>query len=63
MDDETDAGHLIGQGPEAENTCAKWSRPQPKDYNPEVEPLVFQQIDIDHYIGQPLPGMPGAQVG
>ncbi|XP_055629007.1 DNA polymerase delta catalytic subunit [Toxorhynchites rutilus septentrionalis] len=53
----------LGQGPEAENTCAKWSRPQPKAYRPDEEPLVFQQIEIDNYIGQPLAGMPGAQIG
>uniref|UniRef100_A0A8D8ACP3 DNA polymerase n=1 Tax=Culex pipiens TaxID=7175 RepID=A0A8D8ACP3_CULPI len=64
IDDEADAAaHSIGQGPEAQNTCAKWSRPKPREYNPEVEGLVFQQIDIDHYIGQPVPGMPGAQIG
>lgn len=52
----------IGQGPEAENTCARWSRPQPREYRPDEDRLVFQQIDIDHYVGKPLPGMPGAQV-
>nr|XP_019534411.2 DNA polymerase delta catalytic subunit [Aedes albopictus] len=52
----------IGQGPEAENTCARWSRPQPREYRPDEDRLVFQQIDIDHYVGKPLPGMPGAQI-
>ncbi|XP_058835484.1 DNA polymerase delta catalytic subunit [Topomyia yanbarensis] len=62
-DDGLDQAQLVGQGPEVENTCIKWSRPQPKDYRPNEDPLVFQQIDIDHYIGEPLPGMPGPQIG
>jgi DNA polymerase delta subunit 1 len=28
-----------------------------------MDPLIFQQIDIDHYIGGVIEGMPGAQRG
>ncbi|XP_058461751.1 DNA polymerase delta catalytic subunit [Malaya genurostris] len=62
-DDGMDQALLIGQGPEVENTCAKWSRPKPKDYQPNEDSLVFQQIDIEHYVGEPLSGMPGPQIG
>ncbi|XP_053690077.1 DNA polymerase delta catalytic subunit [Sabethes cyaneus] len=62
-DEMLEQAHLVGQGPEVENTCAKWSRPQPRDYNPNQDALIFQQIDIEHYVGQPMPGMPGAQIG
>ncbi|XP_066592819.1 DNA polymerase delta catalytic subunit [Prorops nasuta] len=51
------------KGPEQTNFFAKWSRPQPKVYNPEKDELIFQQIDIDYYIGKPLVGMPGCKIG
>ena len=41
----------------------KWRRPPPPNINPVVDPLIFQQIDIDHYIGEVVEGMPGAQKG
>ncbi|KAK2581604.1 hypothetical protein KPH14_002110 [Odynerus spinipes] len=64
MDDQFfDSPQIIGEGPEQENTCARWSRPPPPDLNPQTDILTFQQIDIDHYIGQPLPGMPGSKIG
>ena len=39
------------------------TRPPPKPHDAGKEDLIFQQIDIDHYIGKPFPGMPGAQSG
>ncbi|CAL7945239.1 unnamed protein product [Xylocopa violacea] len=48
-------------GPEQENVFAKWSRPPPPQLNPQKDALIFQQIDIDHYTGAPLPGMPGSR--
>lgn len=39
------------QGPEQENTFAKWSRASPPLSNSQVDTLAFQQIEIDHYIG------------
>ncbi|XP_029781128.1 DNA polymerase delta catalytic subunit isoform X1 [Suricata suricatta] len=37
---------------------ARWLRPSPPSLDPETEPLIFQQLEIDHYVGpaQPLPG-------
>lgn len=55
--------NFIDQGPAQENTSAKWSRPDPPDYNPSKDSLAFQQIEIDHYNGKPLAGMPGSKVG
>ncbi|OAD61418.1 DNA polymerase delta catalytic subunit [Eufriesea mexicana] len=49
-------------GPEQENTSLKWSRPQPPQLNPLKDALIFQQIDIDHYNGTPLHGMPGSNI-
>uniref|UniRef100_A0A452TZ11 DNA polymerase n=1 Tax=Ursus maritimus TaxID=29073 RepID=A0A452TZ11_URSMA len=39
---------------------ARWLRPTPPSLNPQTEPLIFQQLEIDHYVGpaQPLPGAP-----
>jgi len=39
------------QGPEQENTSAKWSRAPPPPLNPQIDTLTFQQIEIDHYTG------------
>lgn len=44
------------------NTSAKWSRQAAPVLHPKTDKLVFQQVDVDHYIGQPLPGMPGPQI-
>ncbi|KAG7196604.1 hypothetical protein KM043_013092 [Ampulex compressa] len=67
MDDMEDAfpdtTQIMGEGPEQESTSLKWSRPAVPHLNPQEEPLIFQQIEIDHYIGKPLPGMPGSKVG
>ena len=35
----------------------------PPPLDPTQDKLQFQQIDIDHYIGKPIPGMPGAKSG
>ena len=32
-------------------TTCRWARPKLPDYKPEEDKLVFQQLDIDHYIG------------
>lgn len=52
----------VGEGPENQSTSQKWSRPDLPPINPKTDAVVFQQIDVDHYTGQPMAGMPGAQV-
>lgn len=52
----------LGDGPENQQTSQKWARPNLPTINPKTDPVIFQQLDVDHYTGQPLPGMPGAQV-
>ena len=41
----------------------RWKRPNPPQIDPTKENFVFQQIDIDNYVGKPLAGMPGAKSG
>ena len=41
----------------------RWKRPAAPRIDPANENFVFQQIDIDNYIGKPISGMPGAQSG
>lgn len=41
----------------------RWRRPDLPQITPARNTLVFQQIDIDHYIGETVKGMPGAQSG
>lgn len=38
------------------STHAKWCRPATADVDPSRDTLVFQQIDLDHYIDSPVPG-------
>ncbi|CAI8049448.1 DNA polymerase delta catalytic subunit [Geodia barretti] len=41
-----------------------WKRPPPPKLDPSSDPLVFQQIDIDYYVGaSTVPGMPGMGTG
>ncbi|XP_076045368.1 DNA polymerase delta 1, catalytic subunit isoform X3 [Oratosquilla oratoria] len=46
-----------------EDADSKWSRPPLAPLNPDTDNLVFQQIEIDHYIGKAMEGMPGQQLG
>ena len=48
---------------DAEKRFIKWRRPAPPALDTNKDKLIFQQIDIDHYIGKPYPGMPGARSG
>nr|XP_005905083.1 PREDICTED: DNA polymerase delta catalytic subunit [Bos mutus] len=44
---------------------ARWLRPAPPALDPQMEPLIFQQLEIDHYVGpaRPLPGAPPPSQG
>ncbi|XP_034247850.1 DNA polymerase delta catalytic subunit isoform X2 [Thrips palmi] len=59
------ADHHIrfSKGPDTNQTSVKWSRPAPPPLDPQKDNLTFQQIDVDHYTGSPMAGMPGAQSG
>ena len=46
-----------------EERFVRWRRPPPPSLDVKKDKLIFQQIDIDHYIGIPMPGMPGARTG
>ncbi|CAM2110072.1 unnamed protein product [Caretta caretta] len=41
----------------------KWQRPPPPRINPTQDVLCFQQVELDYYVGVPVPGMPGATQG
>jgi DNA polymerase delta subunit 1 len=60
--EELDSQIEIGQGPENSNTSQRWSRPELPVFESSKDPIIFQQIDIDHYIGKPIDNMPGAKV-
>lgn len=63
--EEVDYGDVeIGEGPDSKNNSSKWSRPPlPASLDSKKDPIIFQQIDIDHYTSSlVLPNMPGAQV-
>lgn len=60
---EFESQQVFGEGPENQSTNTKWSRPAAPIMDPKKDVLVFQQLDIDHYNGQPIQGMPGSQLG
>lgn len=63
MDSEDmDVDTVHGDGPETQKTSIKWARPDLPQINPKKDAVVFQQLDVDHYTGLPMGGMPGAQV-
>lgn len=41
-----------GDSPEDVNAPTKWCRPPLPNMKAEKDKLVFQQIDVDHYIGK-----------
>lgn len=47
----------------AESRALKWRRPPLPSLNASKDALVFQQLDLDHYIGQHHVGMPGSTIG
>jgi hypothetical protein len=46
------------------NIHKEWGRPEILEWNPTNTSLIFQQVDLDHYIAaKPITGMPGAKIG
>ncbi|GAB6033248.1 DNA polymerase delta catalytic subunit [Chamberlinius hualienensis] len=52
-----------GEGPENVATSDAWSRRSLLPIDTSSDTLIFQQIELDHYIGEPKPGMKGATIG
>ena len=50
-----------GQGPTSQRV--KWKRPAPPKLDQSNDAVVFQQLEIDYYMGPAIAGMPGAQKG
>jgi len=65
LDDEDwgDDAPMEGEGPAQEMTKASWQRPTLPTLDAAKDRLVFQQVELDHYIGRPVSGMPGASSG
>jgi len=42
----------MGDGPEAQTTSVRWSRPSVPPFDPLRDALVFQQLDVDSYTGK-----------
>lgn len=61
-DEEMDVDVVMGEGPESQSQNIKWSRPELPSIDQRKDTITFQQLDIDHYNGRPLEGMPGAQI-
>ncbi|XP_074639008.1 DNA polymerase delta catalytic subunit-like [Acropora palmata] len=45
------------------NPTANWPRPPVPNLNPSTDKIVFQQLELDHYVGKHLDGMPGSKAG
>uniref|UniRef100_A0A3Q3WUH5 DNA polymerase n=1 Tax=Mola mola TaxID=94237 RepID=A0A3Q3WUH5_MOLML len=67
MFDETemDAEEIEGQAGELFSTDLnpRWQRPHAPPLDPSCDTLVFQQIDLDYYLGPTVTGMPGQLQG
>ena len=35
----------------------RWKRPPPPSLNPLIDTIVFQQLDIGSYVGEPMQGL------
>ena len=60
---DTDIPMPESKGPVLKSTYDQWARPAPPNLNPALDSLSFQQVELDHYIGRPVSGMPGANAG
>ncbi|XP_057299818.1 DNA polymerase delta catalytic subunit-like [Hydractinia symbiolongicarpus] len=47
----------------AHSSNKKWMRPPVGKLDPKSDPLIFQQVEVDHYVGQHFSGMPGCTTG
>ena len=50
----------MGVAGEGEHYAALLARPPLGDINPATKAIIFQQIELDNYVGEHLRGMPGA---
>ncbi|XP_033123470.1 DNA polymerase delta catalytic subunit-like [Anneissia japonica] len=57
----TSSNHTVNGSSVSGNT--KWKRPPPPNLDPKTDKFVFQQIDLDHYIGTHMDNMPGQSKG
>jgi len=60
---DTDFPMIEGDGPAIESTYVKWTRPALPSLDPAKDSISFQQVELDHYIGQARKDMPGASQG
>lgn len=61
--DDVDSQESVA-GPADVCTSVRWARPPlTAPWDPAAHSLEFQQLDLDHYLGEPLPGMPGMSHG
>ncbi|CAD5114717.1 DgyrCDS3760 [Dimorphilus gyrociliatus] len=63
LEEEINAEENLGEGPAMTQTSGKWTRPLPQKLDPNYDDINFQQIDVDHYIGGHMEGMPGSKIG
>ncbi|XP_030845110.1 DNA polymerase delta catalytic subunit isoform X1 [Strongylocentrotus purpuratus] len=54
---------LPSSDPKSQSKHPKWPRPPLAPIDPSKDSIVFQQIDLEHYIGSHIQGMPGATSG
>ncbi|KAF7494803.1 DNA polymerase delta catalytic subunit [Sarcoptes scabiei] len=64
-DDQTVSNEILPEeeAPETKRVHTKWCRPEMKPIDPQNDGIVFQQIEIDYYIGQARSDMPGPSDG
>ncbi|UYV69935.1 POLD1 [Cordylochernes scorpioides] len=55
-------GGVAGEALDTVNTQAQWCRPAPPALDPQCDPLIFQQLDLDHYLWSSAPSEPQTPV-
>lgn len=58
-----DSPRFDGEGPDQESTYHRWARPALPTLEPAKDKLIFQQLELDHYVGDARADMPGAKTG
>jgi DNA polymerase delta subunit 1 len=63
IDEEMDAGIPSSGGSLKSSQESRWRRPPVRVIDSKEEAIIFQQIDLDYYLSEPIEGMPGVKEG
>ena len=62
-EEEMDTGFPHSGGSTKNSQESRWRRPPVRVIDSQSDAIIFQQMDLDYYLGDPMEGMPGAKEG